>query len=185
MTTSKRLPAVHALSDILPAGTEGGKEFARIIGLLLFNNARRNGDNFFLFDDASGDFEGLDGYSKRDKSKEVVGYQYKFYPSPLSDAHRLDVKKSLASALERTNQLKLKKWVLVTPDDLKNSARRRDGGDVSWFEKLREDNPSVEIEHFGHTKILSLFSRGAISLFVLLSIFNNFWVRSAKNNTGM
>ncbi|WP_223489012.1 NACHT domain-containing protein [Pseudomonas sp. A-RE-19] len=157
LTNIKRLPAVLSLSKILPAGTEGGKEFARIIGLLLFNNARKNNTSFFLFDDASGDFEGLDGYSRKNKSKDTVGYQYKFYPSPLSDAHRVDIKKSLANALERTNQLKLKKWILVTPDDLKNSATRRDGGDVSWFEKLREENSSVEIEHFGHTKILSLF----------------------------
>ena len=157
LTNAKRLPAVLSLSKILPSGTEGGKEFARIIGLLLFNHARKNNANFFLFDDASGDFEGLDGYSRKNKSKESVGYQYKFYPSPLSDAHRLDIKKSLSGALERTKQLKLKKWVLVTPDDLKNSASRRGGGDVSWFEKLQEDNSAVEIEHFGHSKILSLF----------------------------
>lgn len=153
----KRLPAVKSLSSSLPAGTEGGKEFARIIGLLLFQDAKKNGSDFSLFDDASGDFEGLDGYSRAKRSKDAVGYQYKFFPSPLSDAHRAEIKKSLKHALECTDKLQLKKWVIVTPDDFKNSARRKNGGDVSWFEGLRSDNPDVEIEHYGHSKILSLF----------------------------
>ncbi|WP_207809233.1 MULTISPECIES: NACHT domain-containing protein [unclassified Pseudomonas] len=153
----KRLPAVKSLSSILPSGTEGGKEFARIIGLLLFQEAKKNGSDFSLFDDASGDFEGLDGYSRAKKSRDAVGYQYKFFPSPLSDAHRAEIKKSLKHALECTEKLKLKKWVIVTPDDFKNSGRRSGGGDVSWFEDLRSENSEIEIEHFGHSKLLSLF----------------------------
>ncbi|QKJ37652.1 NACHT domain-containing protein [Pseudomonas sp. MPDS] len=153
----KRLPAVKSLSCSLPAGTEGGKEFARVIGLLLFQEAKKTGLDFSLFDDAAGDFEGLDGYSRAKRSKEAVGYQYKFFPSPLSDAHRAEIKKSLKHALECTEKLQLKKWIIVTPDDFKNSAKRRGGGDVSWFEGLRTDNPGIEIEHYGHSKILSLF----------------------------
>lgn len=153
----KRLPAVKSLSSSLPAGTEGGKEFARIIGLLLFQEAKKNGSDFSLFDDASGDFEGLDGYSRAKRSKEAIGYQYKFFPSPLTDAHRSEIKKSLKHALECTEKLQLKKWIIVTPDDFKNSARRKGGGDVSWFEGVRSDNSNIEIEHYGHSKILSLF----------------------------
>lgn len=154
---NKRLPAVPSLSKILPSGTEGGKEFSRIINLLLFNDAKKQGIEYSLFDDAAGDFEGLDGYSRKNKSKDVIGYQYKFFPSPLSDAHRAEISKSLTNALERTDQLRLKKWILVTPDDLKNSARRKNGGDVSWFESLRSSNAEIEIEHFGHSKIIALF----------------------------
>ncbi|WP_411835544.1 NACHT domain-containing protein [Pseudomonas chlororaphis subsp. aurantiaca] len=156
-TDGRRLPAVKSLSSILPAGTEGGKEFARILGLLLFHDAKRNGTDFSLFDDASGDFEGLDGYIREKKSKDVIGYQYKFFPSPLSDGHRSEIAKSLRNALERSDKLTLKKWVIITPDDFKNSATRKNGGDVSWFEELRTAHPEIEIEHYGHSKIISLF----------------------------
>lgn len=153
----KRLPAVKSLSSMLPAGTEGGKEFSRIIGLLLFNDAKKSGSDFSLFDDASGDFEGLDGYSRNKRTKDAIGYQYKFFPCPLSDAHRAEITKSLKHALERTEKLNLKKWIIVTPDDFKNSGRRSNGGDVSWFEDLRSKFSEIEIEHYGHSKILSLF----------------------------
>lgn len=157
MTIGRRLPAVKSLSSILPSGTEGGKEFARILGLLLFHDAKRNGIDFSLFDDASGDFEGLDGYIREKKSKDVIGYQYKFFPCPLSDSHRSEIVKSLKNAIERSDKLTLKKWVIITPDDFKNSATRKSGGDVSWFEELRTAHPNIEIEHYGHSKIISLF----------------------------
>lgn len=158
MTTVKRLPAVHSLSSILPAGAEGGKEFARVVGLLLFKDARNNNLEFSIFDDASGDYQGLDGFSRKPKSKEITGYQYKFFSSPLTSSHRQEIKKSLRNAIERSDNKKLKKWVLVTPDDFKNPALRDGGGDVTWFEKLREEfRENVEIEHIGHTKLISFF----------------------------
>lgn len=158
MTISARLPAVRSLSKILPDGTEGGKEFARVVGLLLLSEAKRTGLEFSMFDDASGDYEGLDSFSRKPKSKDVVGYQYKFFPSPLSDAHRQQVRASLQHALDRSKRLKLIKWVLVTPDDFKNSGRRINSGDVEWFDKLRDDfKNKVEIEHIGHSKLQALF----------------------------
>ena len=54
----KRLPEVKTLLDILPKGTEGGKEFARIVDLLLFHEARRSGGRTLLFSDAAGDYQG-------------------------------------------------------------------------------------------------------------------------------
>lgn len=153
-----RLPAVPPLSQILAAGTEGGKEFGRVVGLLLFNDAKRNGLEFDLFDDASGDYEGLDGYSRKAKSKDATGYQYKFFPSPLSDGHRQQIRDSIDNALTRSKRLRLTKWVLVTPDDLKNSGRRKGGGDVEWFAELREAyRDNVEIEHIGHSKLQAMF----------------------------
>ncbi|MBC3920342.1 NACHT domain-containing protein [Undibacterium sp. CY18W] len=153
-----RLPAVPPLSQILAAGTEGGKEFGRVVGLLLFKDAKRHGLEFDLFDDASGDYEGLDGYSRKAKSKDATGYQYKFFPSPLSDGHRKQIRASLDNALTRSKRLRLTKWVLVTPDDLKNSGRREGGGDVEWFADLRDAyRDKVEIEHIGHSKLQAMF----------------------------
>ncbi|WP_413703754.1 NACHT domain-containing protein [Pseudomonas sp. Pseusp16] len=146
------------MSKILPPGTEGGKEFGRIVGLLLLNEAKRNDHEFNLFDDASGDFEGLDGFSRNQKSGEAIGFQYKFFPSPLSDAHRHEITNSLVNAIERNDSLNLTKWVLVTPDDLKNSGVRKNGGDVAWFEKLKAKYEDVlPIEHMGHSRLQDLF----------------------------
>jgi hypothetical protein len=39
----RRIPQVRTLYEILPRGAEGGKEFARIVNLLLFHDGRRNG----------------------------------------------------------------------------------------------------------------------------------------------
>ncbi len=49
MGVSNRLPSVKSLSEILPKGTEGGKEFARIVDLLLFHEARRSGRKISLY----------------------------------------------------------------------------------------------------------------------------------------
>src|SRR5437870_2557483 len=131
MTSSvrRRLPAVKSLYDLLPKGTEGGKEFARIVDLLLFHEARRAGRKFTAFSDASGDFHGLDSYQgDKFRTAGTTGYQYKFFPSPLSAEHRAAIKDSLKSTAQRQKELRLKKWILVTPQDLLESARRSDKG---------------------------------------------------------
>lgn len=153
-----RLPSAPSLSAILPAGTEGGKEFSRIVGLLLFQDARRNGLEFNLFDDSAGDYEGLDSFSRNAKSSQIVGYQYKFFSSPLSDQHRSAIRHAIQTALDRSKSLKLNRYVLVTPDDLVNSGRREGGGDVEWFEKLRLSfQNKFELEHIGHGKLQAFF----------------------------
>ena len=48
------------------------------------------------------------------------------------------------------------RWVLVTPQDLKESARRKSGGDVTWLQNLGKGVP-FEIEHWGHKKLQALF----------------------------
>lgn len=154
-----RLPAVKSLYEILPKGTEGGKEFARIVDLLLYHISRREGKKHTVFSDAAGDYCGLDSFGGDCFRLEgTTGYQYKFYPSPLSSNHRKDIESSLAKAAENHEKLKLKKWVLVTPQDLTESATRKDGGDVSWLEGLRKKiKISFELEHMGHTKLIDLF----------------------------
>lgn len=158
MTHLTRLPAVPSLSKLLPEGTEGGKEFSRIVGLLLLNECKRNGLEFSLFDDASGDYEGLDGFSSKFPDNTVTGFQYKFFPSPLSNQHRSLIKASLENALLRSKRLTLQKWVLVTPDDLKNSGRREGGGDVEWFQDLSDQfRDRLMVEHVGHSKLQAMF----------------------------
>ncbi|HEX8652002.1 MAG TPA: NACHT domain-containing protein [Pyrinomonadaceae bacterium] len=163
-----RIPEVKSLYDLLPKGAEGGKEFARILDLLLFHEGRRTGRKTTVFSDAAGDYHGLDSFVGDAFRKEgTTGYQYKFYPSPLSPAHRKEVVESLVRTAQNQKQLKLKKWVLVTPQDFTESATRKDKGDVSWFEGLRSDlGLKFDLEHLGHKQIISLFlETPAICLF--------------------
>lgn len=163
MKIASRLPDTKRLSDLLPTGREGGLEFARIVDLLLFHEARREGRNLTLFSDRSGDFQGLDSFGDGvPREDNRVGYQYKFFPSPLSAAHRTAINESLtkveAANRERKSKQRVKKWVLVTPDDLTESGRRKDGGDVSWFEGLVDRlKLGFEVEHWGHRKLQALF----------------------------
>ena len=100
----KRLPEVKTLYEMLPKGTEGGKEFARIVDLLLFHEARRSGKNITLFNDAAGDYYGLDSFDIS-RRFEKTGYQYKFYPSPLSADHRQKIEQSLQRLAENQDAL--------------------------------------------------------------------------------
>lgn len=157
MSAQKRLPAVKTLYDMLPKGTEGGTEFARIVDLLLFHEARRSGKNLTIFSDAAGDYFKLDSFEKGFRKYEKVGYQYRFYPSPLSAKHRGEIEKSLKQ-ITGNKTLKIEKWILVTPQDFIESSTRKDGGDVTWFESLPEKlGLKFQIEHWGHKNLLSLF----------------------------
>ncbi|AYG57803.1 NACHT domain-containing protein [Rhizobium jaguaris] len=158
-TSGPRLPALPTLSEILPDGTEGGKEFGRIIDLLLFNEWRGEGNKFQPLDDSAGDFRGLDSYRYGRRGNKITGYQYKFYRSPLSSQHRSLIAAAIEQAAENSES-KISTYVLVTPDDLTNSGKRKEGGDIAWFEALREKYRSrFEIEHIGHTKIIAMFLR--------------------------
>lgn len=157
----KRLPEVKTLWDILPKGAEGGKEFARIVDLLRFQEGRRSGTNITLFSDIAGDYQGLDGLEKSTKGN--IGYQYKFYPSPLSASHRSEIEQSLVNTKKKQKTLKLKKWILVTPQDLTESSTRKDGGDVTWFESLKAKySLRFKLEHWGHRSLQSLFLQSQI-----------------------
>jgi hypothetical protein len=154
-----RLPAVKTLYDMLPKGAEGGKEFARLVDLLLYHEGRRTNKKIGLFSDVAGDYHGLDSFAGDSFRKEgTTGYQYKFFPSPLKDAHRKAIIESLERTEKSQKELKLKKWILVTPENLIESARRKGGGDVTWFEGLRKKlGLKFELEHWGHNHILALF----------------------------
>lgn len=91
----RRLPAVRPLSEILPRGAEGGKEFARIVDLLLFHEARRAGKKLTVFDDAAV-FSPSPGAPSRSRSvastypgntaivtSRIVGYEAPWLSNPL------------------------------------------------------------------------------------------------------
>jgi hypothetical protein len=153
---SKRIPETRTLYQLLPSkSADSGREFARIVNLLLFHDARRDNRNVFLFDDRVGDFRGFDAFEVRGK-RIVCGYQHKFFPSPLTGQQRLDIEHSLLGS--RNSEKKFDKWVLVTPHDL-TEKQKRSKGDVSWFYGLREKHHlRFEIEHWGHTKLQALFA---------------------------
>lgn len=159
LRTKKRLPAVQPLTATLPKGAEGGKEFARIVDLLLFHEARRTGKKITIFDDSAGDYLGMDSFEgDAFRRSGTTGYQYKFYPTSLSSDHRAEIKKSLQKTAEHQKELKLKKWILVLPEDLTQSSTRKDGGDVAWFESLRgELGVKFDLECWGHKNLISLF----------------------------
>lgn len=153
----KRLHDVKTLYEILPKGTEGGKEFARIVDLLLFHEARRSGKNITIFSDVAGDYFKMDSFESIFRKYGKIGYQYRFYPSPLSSNHRGEIEKSLKAIAENKDP-KIKKWILVTPQDFIESSTRKDGGDVTWFESLpKKLGLKFEIEHWGHRKLQALF----------------------------
>ena len=149
------------ISKLLPEGTESGKEFARIIDLLLFSDARRRGKTIELFNDAAGDLYGLDSYEKLPGKKAgIIGYQYKFFTDTLNGNDRKAIKKSLQKAANSHHERKIiiKKVVFVTPEDFTQSATKKGGGDQEWFDSLKEKMElPFEIEHWGHIKLQGLF----------------------------
>ncbi|MGT2436618.1 NACHT domain-containing protein [Bradyrhizobium betae] len=155
----RRLSPTKPLSELLPKGREGGSEFARIVDLLLFYDGRRTGETVNLFSDRSGDWNGLDSFSSTEQRiRHTVGYQYKFFASPLTSDHRGDIEDALLKAAVSASDSGITKWIIVTPDDLSESSLRKGGGDVSWFRALRDRlNIPFEIEHWGHTKLQALF----------------------------
>jgi energy-coupling factor transporter ATP-binding protein EcfA2 len=159
MASTKRLPEVPTLSSILPKGSEGGKEFSRIVDLLLFQESRRNGRKVTIFNDAAGDYNGLDSFGEGLSILDGrVGYQYKFFPSPLTVEHRKSIISSLQQTHKASENSRIKKWILITPDDFVESSSKKDGGDVTWFENLKtEFKLSFELEHWGHKNLISLF----------------------------
>jgi len=153
-----RLPATKSLSDKIPAGAEGGKEFARIVDLLLFHRSHKTNDSLTLFDDSAGDYAGLDSLTHSFRKSGTIGFQYKFFRSPLKPEHRRDIEESLKRAILHANKSRLTRWILVTPDDFTQPATRTDGGDVAWFEDLKQKyKHKATIEHWGHKALQGLF----------------------------
>lgn len=159
MPPVQRIPPVKSLCEIVPEGAEGGKEFARLLHLLLHHQARRSNTELTLIDDLAGDWSGLDSFEEGGVlATDKVGYQYKRFPSPFSDEHRSKIKDSLERAIAQHKESKITKWILVTCDGLVNSGRKAGGGDVTWFNNLKTSlKAPFNVEHWGHDRLLALF----------------------------
>ena len=165
------IPNTSTLIQRIKKGSEGGNEFSRLMNLVLTSEYKECNVDFFVFSDAQGDYKGVDSFAKYTEAI-YTGFQYKFYPSPLSANHKYSIKRSLENALEKFEELGT--WIIITPDDfLKN--------DVKWFEDLKKkyefdfslndmaryaekhgDFPKrnrLKLEHWGHTKIIELMLR--------------------------
>ena len=148
---------IDTLYDKVPQGPEGAREFACIVDLLMFHEARRVGRQVD-FPLATGGYRGLGSFDA--SALRISGatvYQYVFCSSPFSDEHRQRIVRMLERIVASEKDFKPTKWVLVTPQDLTVSDGK-DRGDVAWFEGLKGEL-GLELEHWGHTKLLSLFTQ--------------------------
>ncbi len=155
------LPNVSTLHKRIHSGSEGGNEFARLMNLLLMAEAKQNGWRTINFNDAAGDYKGVDLIIIRNGDLQD-GYQFKFYPSPLSGTNKSSIKASIEKALAKGN--KLNSLTIVTPEDIFQH-------EVGWFQELnnmygkyfggREGFWSSQpfIDHIGHRTITDLALR--------------------------
>lgn len=154
------IPNVSSLSKRIKEGSEGGNEFARLITLLLSADAKKEGKRTTSFSDATGDYKGVDFILNYANGYDI-GYQYKFFPSPLSSNHKNKITEAIRSAIEKFEGMR--ELVIVTPDDMNKH-------DLAWFKdvelqeakkvKMDGDYDFLEIKtvinHLGHTQIVNL-----------------------------
>lgn len=163
-----------SLYQKLGKGAEGALHFARIMDQLLYADERERGREVFPSSDASGDYKGVDLISKENipytDRKIHIGYQYKFFPSPLSKNQRQEIKASLRKAIDKFPEMD--NWVLVVPESFNKS-------DSEWFQKLagEHSNPQrlgflphivyslpgdrkyIGISYIGHTAIMNMMMK--------------------------
>src|SRR5438270_659287 len=72
---AKRLLSTPSLTQVLPKGAEGGKEFARIVNLLLIHDARRRGQTLTHLDDAACDVAALASFAETRKKYDNNLYE--------------------------------------------------------------------------------------------------------------
>lgn len=152
---------VSTLYKRIHNGSEGGGEFARIINLLLIAEAKQKNWKIINFNDAAGDYKGLDLVIIKEGNIHE-GFQYKFYPSPYSSNHKTLIKASIEKALG--NYKYLHSITIITPEDIFKH-------EIDWFSELGNSygkyfggrigywSSQPFIEHLGHTKLIELFLR--------------------------
>ncbi len=145
---------LDTLYDKIPQGPDNAREFARIVDLLRFHEARRAGRRVD-FPLVTGSYRGLDSFdANAPRTSGATVYQYLFCSSPFSDQDRQYIILTLERIAASKKDFNSTKWVLVTPQDL--TVSDKDRGDMAWLESLRI-KLGLELEHWGHTKLLSLF----------------------------
>ena len=145
------LPNVPSLTQIIGAGAEGGHEFARIRHQLLLHTATINNLRYDMCSDRAGDYKHLDGWSHNwsDLTDALTGFQFKFYPSPLSSGHKQDIKASLKNASGSNPDMR--QWILILPDDMTQQ-------DQGWFDQLPH-RTDLRVQSWGHTQLIKMFMR--------------------------
>lgn len=138
------IPNVSTLYYRIKRGSEGGHEFARIMNHLLSADAKDKGHEYVVTNDASGDYKGVDGIMKMDDEK--IGFQFKFYPNPMTSGQKSSVIKSFSNARKKFPEMT--KWIIVTPEDF-------DFRMMEWFDS-KFDGGSIKCQYWGHTYILDL-----------------------------
>lgn len=158
------IPNVSTLYQRINKGSEGGQEFARFIKLLLLADYGSQGIQFVSESDASGDFNGVDGYvaASKEMPELITGFQYKFFPQNINSNQKTEIENSIIKALEE-NPL-MQDFILVTPEDFQKSNQE-------WFEQLQKKYYKMypvwgngmlpifynfNLHHWGHTKIIEL-----------------------------
>lgn len=160
------IPNVSSLYQRIAKGSEGGHEFARFIKLLLLADYRDMGMNFISESDASGDYRKVDGYvlGDTDFPQNIIGYQFKFFPSNLSSNQKYELKESIKAAISENEFIQ--DLIIVKPEDWQTDLQ-------TWFDALchefhREywiENEGLtrkchfKLAHWGHTKIIELALR--------------------------
>jgi hypothetical protein len=153
------IPNVTSLSKRIKEGSEGGNAFARFLNLLLIEESKKEGKKITTFSDAAGDYKGVDCIISEEHDY-TTGYQFKFYPSPLSSKHKTKIIEAIRSGINKFGGLR--ELTIVTPDDLNIH-------DLSWFmeveiqEAKKVKMPDADIfeiktliNHMGHSHIVSL-----------------------------
>lgn len=139
------IPNVSTLYTRIKKGSEGGLEFARIMNQFLVADSKSNGNTYTATSDASGDYKGVDGILTTSDNKKI-GFQFKFYPSPLNSNHRSSILSSFQNAKKQFPEMDI--FILITPEDLERRS-------MEWFEgKLKDE--LCEVHHWGHTYIVDL-----------------------------
>lgn len=144
------LPNVPPLSKIIGPGAEGGHEFARICHQLLLHTATIEGWTYDMCSDRCGDLRHLDGWSSDGTGFKdgLTGFQFKFFSSPLSSAHRTTIAESRRDAI--ADNPDMVRWILVLPDDAH-------ANDRDWFGRL--DCGHVMTQCWGHTRLQHMLLR--------------------------
>lgn len=126
------IPNVPSLFNKIAKGAEGGLQFARIMNILFIADSLDNGYKVISSSDASGDYKGVDCIleGRHNKKANFIGVQYKFFPSPLSKAHKQGIRSSLIKAI--TAFPEMTSWWLITPDEFTKT-------DMEWFAQMQQE----------------------------------------------
>ena len=157
------IPNISTLYQRISNGSEGGHEFARFVRMLFNADYEAQGVRFISESDASGDYKKVDAFIPGDIDfpNNIIGFQFKFFPSKLSSTQKQEIVRSIETAIKENEFIQ--ELILVTPEDFMKEQQE-------WFDSLKEKYEEVywgdsnglyrkckfELIHWGHSKIVEL-----------------------------